>query len=174
MRPARVGIAAFLIALITLVAAPLAAANDSAPVTQWTIDVNLTDEGVAQVQAEMTMDFSQVAGRGPEFVFPMRQSTGNSGEYVTFDISNLSVSSPTGARTTLQTGTDSGNLVVRVGDANVVNRIPGWIDAVASDDIQRVARTYLTRGNRTVIDRKPEAMLQAATAAGTPADADQD
>src|SRR5690606_17098466 len=49
-------------------------------------------------------------------------------------------------------------------DAEVVNRIPGWIDAVTSADVQRAARTYLTRDNRTVIDRKPEAMLQAAAA----------
>ncbi|HRO28676.1 MAG TPA: pitrilysin family protein [Luteimonas sp.] len=55
-------------------------------------------------------------------------------------------------------------------DAEVVNRIPGWIEAVDSADVQRAARTYLTRENRTVIDRKPEAMLQAA-AAGPAADA---
>jgi predicted Zn-dependent peptidase len=47
------------------------------------------------------------------------------------------------------------------GDANVVNRIPGWIEAVTSDDLQRVARTYLTPANRTVIDRVPAAMLAA-------------
>ena len=48
------------------------------------------------------------------------------------------------------------------GDANVVNRIPGWIAEVDSEDLQRVARTYLTAQNRTVIDRKPAAMLEAA------------
>lgn len=41
------------------------------------------------------------------------------------------------------------------GDANVANKIPGWIDAVTSDDIKRVAATYLVPANRTVIDRKP-------------------
>lgn len=51
------------------------------------------------------------------------------------------------------------------GDAKVANRIPGWIDAVASDDVKRVAATYLTAANRTVIDRKPAAMLQTAPAA---------
>ena len=52
------------------------------------------------------------------------------------------------------------------GDAHVVNKIPGWIEGVTSADLQRAARTYLTDANRTVIDRKPAAMLQAAPAAG--------
>ncbi|MCR6662023.1 MAG: insulinase family protein [Luteimonas sp.] len=51
------------------------------------------------------------------------------------------------------------------GDANVANRIPGWIEGVTSADVQRAARTYLTAANRTVIDRVPEAMLQARNAA---------
>jgi zinc protease len=47
--------------------------------------------------------------------------------------------------------------------ADVANDIPGWIRDVQSADVQRVARTYLTRANRTVIDRRPEVL--AATAA---------
>jgi predicted Zn-dependent peptidase len=43
------------------------------------------------------------------------------------------------------------------GDANVVNKVPGWIEGVTSKDIQRVAATYLVQANRTVIDRKPVA-----------------
>ncbi|WLI87522.1 pitrilysin family protein [Massilia sp. R2A-15] len=49
------------------------------------------------------------------------------------------------------------------GDANVVNKIPGWIEGVTSDDIKRTAATYLTVANRTVIDRKPVAKVAAAT-----------
>jgi len=66
------------------------------------------------------------------------------------------------------------------GDAETLNRIPDWIQAVESADIQRVARTYLTRGNRTVIDRVPLAMAPArgielpAAAAPTPQAATQD
>ncbi|WP_141456041.1 pitrilysin family protein [Pseudoxanthomonas sp. z9] len=45
------------------------------------------------------------------------------------------------------------------GDANVANQIPGWIQNVSSEDVKRVAATYLTPANRTVIDRKPAAML---------------
>ena len=47
------------------------------------------------------------------------------------------------------------------GDANVINKVPGWIEAVTSADVQRVAATYLTQANRSVIDRKPAAMLAA-------------
>jgi predicted Zn-dependent peptidase len=49
------------------------------------------------------------------------------------------------------------------GDANVVNKIPGWIEGVTSADLQRVARTYLVPANRTVIDRKPVAKVAAVT-----------
>ena len=59
------------------------------------------------------------------------------------------------------------------GDANVVNKIPSWIDGVTSADVQRAAKTYLTRENRTVIDRKPVAKAAAATAAAAPAGAKQ-
>ncbi len=51
------------------------------------------------------------------------------------------------------------------GDANVVNKVPGWIEGVTSADIQRVASTYLVRTNRAVIDRKPVAKSPAAPAA---------
>ncbi|MDN3919057.1 M16 family metallopeptidase [Roseateles violae] len=47
------------------------------------------------------------------------------------------------------------------GDANVVNKIPGWIEGVTSADLQRAAKTYLTRANRSVIDRKPVAAAKA-------------
>ena len=41
------------------------------------------------------------------------------------------------------------------------------IEAVTSADIQRAAKTYLTQPNRTVIDRKPAAMIEAAKTAST-------
>jgi predicted Zn-dependent peptidase len=49
------------------------------------------------------------------------------------------------------------------GDAKVANKIPGWIEAVTSEDIKRTAATYLTQANRTVIDRKPVVAVAAAT-----------
>ena len=56
------------------------------------------------------------------------------------------------------------------GDANVVNKVPGWIESVTSADIQRVAATYLVPANRTTIDRKPAAR-PAAPAQPSPANA---
>jgi zinc protease len=50
------------------------------------------------------------------------------------------------------------------GDANVVNKIPGWIEAVSPQDIQRVAATYLVPANRSVIDRRPVAKPATAPA----------
>jgi len=58
-------------------------------------------------------------------------------------------------------------LQVLWGDANVVNKIPGWIEGVTSSDIQRAVKTYLVPTNRTVIDRKPAAMIEAAKIAAT-------
>ncbi|MEO8160347.1 MAG: pitrilysin family protein [Arenimonas sp.] len=58
-----------------------------------------------------------------------------------------------------------GRLQTIWGDAKVANQIPGWIEAVTSEDIQRTARTYLTKANRTVIDRKPAPPAAPAAAA---------
>jgi predicted Zn-dependent peptidase len=40
--------------------------------------------------------------------------------------------------------------------------LPAQLDAVTSADLQRVATTYLTVPNRTVIDRKPAPAPAAA------------
>jgi predicted Zn-dependent peptidase len=44
-----------------------------------------------------------------------------------------------------------------MGDANAINTIPADIDAVTVADLKRVAARYLTKPNRTVVDRKPAA-----------------
>jgi len=41
------------------------------------------------------------------------------------------------------------------GSAAFVNEVPGKLEAVTSADLQRMASTYLTVANRTVVDRKP-------------------
>jgi predicted Zn-dependent peptidase len=49
-----------------------------------------------------------------------------------------------------------------MGNAAAINDLPGQIDAVTSADLQRVATTYLTVPNRTVVDRKPAPAPAAA------------
>jgi predicted Zn-dependent peptidase len=57
------------------------------------------------------------------------------------------------------------------GDANVANKIPGWIEGVTAGDVKRAAATYLVATNRTVIDRKPAQKVAAAAPAPAPATA---
>jgi zinc protease len=45
------------------------------------------------------------------------------------------------------------------GDAKIASQVPDLIDGVTSADIQRVAGTYLTDANRSIIDRVPDFML---------------
>jgi predicted Zn-dependent peptidase len=49
-----------------------------------------------------------------------------------------------------------------MGNAAAINDLPGQLEAVTSADLQRVATTYLTVANRTVIDRKPAPAPAAA------------
>jgi zinc protease len=48
------------------------------------------------------------------------------------------------------------------GSANSVNEVPAKLEAVTAADLQRVATTYLTVANRTVVDRKPAPAPPAA------------
>ncbi len=48
------------------------------------------------------------------------------------------------------------------GSANSVNEVPAKLEAVTAADLQRVASTYLTVPNRTVVDRKPAPAPAAA------------
>jgi zinc protease len=49
-----------------------------------------------------------------------------------------------------------------MGNAAAINDLPGQLEAVTSADLQRVATTYLTVANRTVVDRKPAPAPAAA------------
>lgn len=120
------GLAALLVAMVAMVGlASPASADTSAPITKYHIDTTLTPEGVAQVTIDMTMDFSQLRGRGPIFSFPERQEDGqNPDEWFSFPISNIQVSSPSGARNDVQVDREDGNVLVRVGQENTFYNDP--------------------------------------------------
>jgi predicted Zn-dependent peptidase len=48
------------------------------------------------------------------------------------------------------------------GNAAFINEVPDKLEAVTAADLQRVATTYLTVANRTVVDRKPAPAPAAA------------
>ena len=107
-----------IVLLTAFLAAPQAWADESAPINHWNVDVNLSLDGVAHVNAELEMDFSKTFGRGPVFVLPTRQPGGEDGQFYRYEISGIRVSSPT-APDQIHTTTDKeGNIQVRVGDAN--------------------------------------------------------
>ena len=122
----RIGLAALLLALggmLGLVSP--ASADTAAPITKYHLDATLTPEGVTEVTIDMTMDFSRQSGRGPLFAFPERQEDGqNPDEWFSFPISGFQVSSPSGARTDLQTDREDGNFLARVGSENTVYSEP--------------------------------------------------
>lgn len=90
------GLLALIIILLTaFLAAPRAWADESAPINRWNVDVNLSRDGVAHVNAELEMDFSNTRGRGPVFVLPTRQPGGEDGQFYRYKISGSQVSSST-------------------------------------------------------------------------------
>lgn len=126
MTKLRAGLAALLLALVSawVVVVP-AHADDSAPFTNYDVVVNLTDEGVAEVTIDFTMDFSVVRGRGPEILLPTRQDDGaNPDEQFVFMYSNISVSSSTGASAQVHEFSESDMLGLRIGNENRWNDTP--------------------------------------------------
>lgn len=122
----RIGLAALLLAVLGVLGLVSPAhADDSAPISKYHIDATLTPQGVTQVSIDMVMDFSQFSGRGPQFVLPERQRDGqNDDEWFSFPISNIQVTSPSGARADTLVEREDGNVLLRIGEANTVYNEP--------------------------------------------------
>lgn len=128
----RAGLTALLLVLFTAWTVVPAAAQDSAPITKYHVDANLTEDGVAHVTVNFTMDFGAVSGRGPYFLF-LTQQDGTGGQYYVFDYSNIQVSSPTGARTDTQREGAQDGFRLRIGHPDVSYQAPQ--DYVVSYDV---------------------------------------
>lgn len=114
-----VGILAFLLPTLP------AHAATGAPITKMHVDVQLDDEGTAQVTMDFTMDFSKRSGRGPVFQFFTTQEDGqDSSQQYVFDFSKPRVSSPTGAETDLHVDRGTNAVEWRIGDEDVTNHEP--------------------------------------------------
>lgn len=126
MTKLRAGLLAVLLALAAAwVGAIPAAAEDSAPITRYDVDVVLRADGVASVTIDFTMDFSVLRGRGPFILLPTLQEDGaNPDENYVFRYSNISVSSSTGANTQLLQEQGADMLSLRIGNENIFNTTP--------------------------------------------------
>ena len=114
------GLAALLVAVVGVLGlASPAHADESAPITKYHIDATLTPEGTTEVTIDMVMDFSQKRGRGPIFSFPERQRDGaNPDEWYALPMSDIRVSSPSGARDDAVVDREDGNVLLQVGEEN--------------------------------------------------------
>ncbi|MHA6511197.1 DUF2207 domain-containing protein [Tessaracoccus sp. Z1128] len=102
-----------------------AAAEESAPITRYDVDVQLAEEGVASVTIDFTMDFSVLRARGPYILLPTLQEDGaNPDENYVFDYSGIQVSSDTGANTEVFVENSNDMLSLRVGNENIWNSTP--------------------------------------------------
>ena len=126
MTKLRAFLASVVLALLTVLAvAQPAAADDNAPITRYDATVNLTDDGVAEITVDFTMDFSQVRGRGPIIILPLRQEDGADPDWdYVFDYSNIRVDSPSGASAQVSTQYEGRLMSLRIGDENRWNTTP--------------------------------------------------
>jgi zinc protease len=69
-------------------------------------------------------------------------------------------------RSTLYRAIVIGQMAVFYGDPNLINTRFTKIQSVSKEDIQRVAKTYLTEDNRTVITTLPKPKAETATKSG--------
>ena len=73
-------LATLLAAMASLVVAPAARADGSAPINWWNVDVTLTEDGVAHIEMEWEMDFTKTEGRGPILQLSTRQASDQPGQ----------------------------------------------------------------------------------------------
>lgn len=111
-------LAAFALALVPLVLVPTQArANgENWRITNYTVDATVDEHGTTSVRLTLAFDFGNDAGHGPYLTFPLRQAIANDPDHWRMlDTSIGQVSSPSGADAAVQTDTQDGNLLVRVG-----------------------------------------------------------
>ncbi len=99
--------------------AGVAHADDDHPsweVQSYDAAVTLDETGLAQVELTLDFDFAGDPGHGPYITLPLRQEIANDPDHWwTFDVDLLGAHSPSGADATVQTTTDNGNLLIRLG-----------------------------------------------------------
>ncbi|MDO5534870.1 MAG: DUF2207 domain-containing protein [Propionibacteriaceae bacterium] len=109
---------------LTLGLASVAQADDDTPrdwrISRYVADVDVNADGLSSVRLEFDFEFEDSPGHGPFITLPLQQEVaGDPDVWRMIDIEVGEVSSPSGAPADTRVTTDSGSLVIRVGDEDV-------------------------------------------------------
>ncbi|HQY98719.1 MAG TPA: DUF2207 domain-containing protein [Propionicimonas sp.] len=116
-------LAGLLLAFGVLLAAPATAHADSDDdsIRDYRITANVDASGTTAVTLTLDFDFGSDSGHGPYLTFPLQQEIADDPDHWRMiDIEVVGANSPSGANAELQTQTEDGNLLVRVGNENQV------------------------------------------------------
>jgi uncharacterized membrane protein YgcG len=125
------------------VGAAAADLSDGQELTRYDVDVTVAADGVAQVVLDFDMDYGDEPGHGPYLTLPTRQHVDAEHDRL-YEITDVTASSPSGAPADLDVETQSGGLVLRIGDEDVDDvsgvqtyrvtyTVDGWINPASHD-----------------------------------------
>lgn len=94
--------------------------EDDWAITRYEVTADAAEDGAVSMVVDFDFDFADEEGHGPQFVIPVRQRIdGDPEHYRAFDVDDIKATSGTGAPTQVETSTDGGALVIRIGDEDV-------------------------------------------------------
>lgn len=104
------------LAPLVLVQTEARANGENWRITDYNVQATVDDHGTTSVHLALSFDFGNDPGHGPYLTFPLRQEIANDPDHwrmLTMTVGE--VSSPSGADASVQTTTQDGNLLIRVG-----------------------------------------------------------
>lgn len=120
MRRSLAAMALGLCALLLLPGVARAEDGDDWTVDRFDITADAAEDGSIAMAIDFDFNFADEEGHGPQFVLPTRQEIeGDPEHYRAFDVTDIEASSSSGAPTQVETETDGGALVIRIGDEDV-------------------------------------------------------
>lgn len=121
MRRITVVLAGVALFLLGLSVAPRALADsDDDSITRYAVTADVAKDGTTAVTLDFDFNFGSDEGHGPYITLPLRQEIANDPDHWRMlDVTPGPVTSPSGANAEVQTKTEDGNLLIRVGNENL-------------------------------------------------------
>ena len=121
MRRITVVLAGVALFLLGLSVAPRALADsDDDSITRYAVTADVAKDGTTSVTLDFDFNFGGDEGHGPYITLPLRQEIANDPDHWRMmDVTVGQVTSPSGANAEVQTKTEDGNLLIRVGNENL-------------------------------------------------------